>query len=356
MMGEPFFSSLSVDPESPGSLSEQQIVNNNSTSTLCLLKQKKLTLSKPAFDISLVRNASQHGAIDDDEVQCASKCFPISAVNPFIFLGSWKDAQNLELLRQHNIRYVLNVAEEIEVESSQTWAELTINSYSELQSDGHGFQFGEGKLAQFNVERKTVPMSDCHDENLASHFDEAFEFINKAAQEYESVLIKRSTSGVDGGDGASHRVRRVSLKRHDYSRILVHCRRGISRSAAIVTAYLMASEGISFDAAFGRVLERRNCVSLNLAFQEKLSEYQPTRSWLRPVLREHHHYYAFGYSHSGSEGVPEAERTLTNGCTDSLTEDPKSIASHDVLTWKDGLAAEPHGSPISTRYSTSDWN
>lgn len=66
----------------------------------------------------------------------------------------------------------------------------------------------------YPVKSLWLPMSDCHHTDISTYFDDAFEFIEDA-------------------------------RRH-HGKILVHCRRGISRSAAMVIAYLMATTGKSY--------------------------------------------------------------------------------------------------------------
>jgi len=57
-------------------------------------------------------------------------------------------------------------------------------------------------------------------------------------------------------------------------RILVHCGDGISRSPAIVTAYVMTAFNLSQEEAFQYVQARRFCISPNLGFQHQLEAYQ----------------------------------------------------------------------------------
>ncbi|CCW69032.1 unnamed protein product [Phytomonas sp. Hart1] len=92
-----------------------------------------------------------------------------------------------------------------------------------------------------------VPLRDRHDQDLAAHLDGAFSFIRRA----------RSAGG----------------------RVLVYCRRGISRSASIVIAYLMVDQGRAYDEALGFVRERRSCVSPNLAFHARLTEFGADAEW-----------------------------------------------------------------------------
>lgn len=54
------------------------------------------------------------------------------------------------------------------------------------------------------------------------------------------------------------------------SRVLVHCQQGKSRSASIVAAYLIATHGLSVDAAVATLKARRPIVAPNRGFLEQL--------------------------------------------------------------------------------------
>eukprot|EP00933_Yihiella_yeosuensis_P023815 TRINITY_DN18516_c0_g1_i1.p1 TRINITY_DN18516_c0_g1~~TRINITY_DN18516_c0_g1_i1.p1 ORF type:complete len:318 (-),score=71.90 TRINITY_DN18516_c0_g1_i1:37-990(-) len=56
--------------------------------------------------------------------------------------------------------------------------------------------------------------------------------------------------------------------------ILVHCTRGVSRSASVVIAYLMLSKGLSYDSARLRVEKKRQIVYPNLGFEVQLQHLQ----------------------------------------------------------------------------------
>ncbi|CBZ23377.1 dual specificity phosphatase-like protein [Leishmania mexicana MHOM/GT/2001/U1103] len=176
-------------------------------------------LNGPAFDLKAVQEA-QHTFLEEESVCNAAQAYPMSDITSLLAVGSWKDASNPELLKAHNIRYVLNVAKEL-------------------------IPTEEKMIAQNNdIVSEWIPMSDSHTQDVSEHLIKAFRFIERA--------------------------------RSEHSRVLVHCRRGISRSAAIIVAYLMASEHRSYEEALKFVTERRSCVSLNLAFQERLSEFVPS--------------------------------------------------------------------------------
>lgn len=59
--------------------------------------------------------------------------------------------------------------------------------------------------------------------------------------------------------------------------VLVHCQQGISRSAAIVIAYLIRKRGMSFDSAVTFVRQRRPCIKPNSGFVRCLREWE--RQW-----------------------------------------------------------------------------
>jgi protein-tyrosine phosphatase len=190
-----------------------------SLSRISKCKRRLQSLNRPAFDLKAVQEAQ--GSFLEEEVCNAAQCNPLSEITPLLCVGTWKDAANLTLLRQLGIKYVLNVARELD-------------PAAEANAIAHNK----------DIVYESIPMSDCHSQDVGEHLRQAFEFIERA--------------------------------RAAKSRVLVHCRRGISRSPAIVVGYLMASEHRTYEEALKFVTERRSCVSLNLAFQERLSEYVPS--------------------------------------------------------------------------------
>lgn len=55
--------------------------------------------------------------------------------------------------------------------------------------------------------------------------------------------------------------------------VLVHCHAGVSRSAAIVIAYVMKKYGLNFESAFELVKTRRPRIRPNEKFRACLKEY-----------------------------------------------------------------------------------
>jgi atypical dual specificity phosphatase len=82
-------------------------------------------------------------------------------------------------------------------------------------------------------------------EELASHFETAFEFISQGTK-------------------------------RDKGKVLVHCVWGRSRSATICIAYLMKERGLSLDAATRYVRSCRPCICPNMGFMEQLRIFEQT--------------------------------------------------------------------------------
>jgi protein phosphatase slingshot len=62
--------------------------------------------------------------------------------------------------------------------------------------------------------------------------------------------------------------------RDEGSKILVHCKKGISRSASVVLAFIMKEKGWSLDESFEFVKNKRNCIRPNSGFLKQLEIYQ----------------------------------------------------------------------------------
>lgn len=146
-------------------------------------------------------------------VQDLSLDLQVGVITPFLLLSSQDAASDAETLRKFKVTHVLNVACGVE------------NAFTE------------------DFSYKTVHMMDLPETELASYLPQCFEFIDQA----------RKQDGV----------------------VLLHCNAGVSRSASVAVAYLMAKEKIPFEDAFDRVKSARPSTRPNAGFLSQLKEYHP---------------------------------------------------------------------------------
>ncbi|KAJ6458322.1 protein-tyrosine phosphatase-like protein [Mycena vitilis] len=150
----------------------------------------------------------------------------ITEILPNLYLGSEFGARNLEMLRRLGITHILTVMLDPAVSAVPRREE------SKAQVNDDGFR------------RMRIPVMDWPDEEIMSYFQAANEFI----------------------DGA-----RITMQQG----VLVHCQVGVSRSATVVTAYLMACRPPLYDdaAALEFLRTRRPIVQPNWGFLAQLALY-----------------------------------------------------------------------------------
>ena len=136
-----------------------------------------------------------------------------SEVFKWLFLGTFSNACDKEELRRINIKYILNCA--IECKNNT------------LPKD---------------IKELHLKIRDDKNFDIIPFFQEANDFINQAR--------------LDGG------------------KILIHCKLGISRSAAIIIAYLIKYYGLNFNSALKFIKKQRDRINPNKGFMEQLKKYE----------------------------------------------------------------------------------
>ncbi|XP_062537372.1 protein phosphatase Slingshot isoform X2 [Armigeres subalbatus] len=129
-----------------------------------------------------------------------------------VYLGSEWNASNLEELQRNGVRHILNVTREIDNFFPGMFDYLNVRVYDDEKTD------------------------------LLKHWDNTFKYISRAKMEG--------------------------------SKVLVHCKMGISRSASVVIAYAMKANDWDFNKALRHVKEKRNCIKPNKNFIMQLETYQ----------------------------------------------------------------------------------
>ncbi|XP_019762872.2 protein phosphatase Slingshot isoform X2 [Dendroctonus ponderosae] len=129
-----------------------------------------------------------------------------------VYLGSEWNASNYEELQRNEVRHILNVTREIDNFFPGTFDYLNVRVYDDEKTD------------------------------LLKHWDDTFKYITKA--------------------------------KNEGSKVLVHCKMGISRSASVVIAYAMKAYNWDFNKALHHVKEKRTCIKPNTNFLAQLETYQ----------------------------------------------------------------------------------
>ncbi|XP_017868775.1 PREDICTED: protein phosphatase Slingshot isoform X2 [Drosophila arizonae] len=128
-----------------------------------------------------------------------------------VYLGSEWNASNLEELQKNGVRHIINVTREID-------------------------NFFPATFDYFNVR-----VYDDEKTNLLKYWDDTFRYITRAKAEG--------------------------------SKVLVHCKMGVSRSASVVIAYAMKAYKWEFHRALEHVKMRRSCIKPNKNFLNQLETY-----------------------------------------------------------------------------------
>ncbi|PPQ68531.1 hypothetical protein CVT25_005453 [Psilocybe cyanescens] len=131
-----------------------------------------------------------------------------------LYLGSFSAIQDASLLRQHNITHLVQVLD-------VPWLPV---------SEKDGFECYK------------IPIQDEGSVDLKPYLEAVCSWIARAL-----------------GQGRS---------------VLVHCQQGISRSPAIIIAYLMRAHHMSYSNAYSFVLRKRACIKPNSGFVRALQEWE----------------------------------------------------------------------------------
>lgn len=140
--------------------------------------------------------------------------------------GNLASSKNKEYLLRKNVRYILNLTNEAE------------------EVEG--------------LELKNIPLEDDDDQELLPHLDTAFEFINKAAKGWLTTSASQKKDKEEAQKAT----------------ILVHSYFGMSRSSAIVIAYLMKEKKWNLKESYQHLKKRHSSVNPNDNFAVQLIRYE----------------------------------------------------------------------------------
>jgi hypothetical protein len=138
--------------------------------------------------------------------------FEINEVYNNVFIGDFASACNYEELQKCGITHIVTVI------------------------------VGVGKMYPHLFTYHVIDICDRTYTNIKLHFDNCSDFIDSAIKSEGKVLI--------------------------------HCQKGVSRSATIVAAYLIKKQNFTTDDALAKIKSVRDCINPNDGFIEQLREYE----------------------------------------------------------------------------------
>ncbi|XP_031136645.1 protein phosphatase Slingshot homolog 2b isoform X1 [Sander lucioperca] len=208
--------------------------------------------------------------IDNEMIVILGQMDSPTEIFDHVFLGSEWNASNLEELQNSGVQYILNVTREID-------------------------NFFPGVFEYHNIRVYDEEATD-----LLAYWNDTYKFISRAKK-----------AG---------------------SKCLVHCKMGISRSAATVIAYAMKEHGWDLKKALDYVKERRAVTKPNPSFMRQLEEYQGIllaskqrhnklwRSHSDSDLSEHHEPLSKSHAQPHSLGRSDAQYQASSTSDPSVKE------------------------------------
>lgn len=142
------------------------------------------------------------------------------------YVGNLASSKNPEFLSRKNVKYILNLTTEAE----------------EIE----------------DIECRNIPLEDDDDQELLPHLTSSFEFINQAAKTWP-------TSGT---------IQKKDKAENEKATVLVHSYFGMSRSSAVIIAYLMKEKNWNLKDAYQHLKERHSSVNPNDNFVVQLIRYE----------------------------------------------------------------------------------
>ncbi len=136
---------------------------------------------------------------------------PISKIIEGLFLGCEVVSKNIELLEKNNIKKIIKIGTDLKIHFPKKFEYLSINIH------------------------------DHPDENIIDYFEACYNFIDQSLINNQNVLV--------------------------------HCFKGISRSASVICAFLIKKFKWNFNESIRFIESKRPWISINDGFDKQLQEY-----------------------------------------------------------------------------------
>ncbi|KAI3643885.1 hypothetical protein MP228_010049 [Amoeboaphelidium protococcarum] len=218
-----------------------------------------------------------------------------------VYLGSEMNARDADILESHNIRHIINVGIECQnhfipqQQKSSSGTEISVGSHKDYpsspmynvmnlhnhtdqqvggasvitgkkgkQSDADQKQSSEGMRSPI-----TKTASDLH--NLTIQTDDKSTKVNVPIS---YMHLKWTHNQEDVAQYFKQAFAFIDQSKRDGSSVLIHCKQGLSRSAALMIAYMMHQNKWTFNQAYDHVKRKSPSISPNLNLVYQLHEYE----------------------------------------------------------------------------------
>lgn len=215
-------------------------------------------------------------------------------VIPGLFIGGEKASRDKKLLKQLKITHIVNLnfsqadckgydEDEDDNDENEDSTNVSPRQYKQPQTPTTVKSF-----------RGSVLSADDEENNSSASFSDNIPLIVDVDNEDSSEIsssqqLNRNTSIArfnvkiedsvfqDLTDSFWQALKFVENANKTGGNVLVHCRRGISRSAALCVAYLMDDRDMSYDDAVSLLKRQRPSVNINQGFEDQLRTFAKTR-------------------------------------------------------------------------------
>lgn len=127
-----------------------------------------------------------------------------------------------------------------------------------------GTQYAAGNLNELKGNGIT------HILNVSAEVPNYFEGVNNEFTYKKEAIIDNLTYDIVGNGVLDGCLNFIEKAVGDGNKVLVHCQAGISRSGAIVVAYIMRKFELDYDTALKKAREKRNCINPNKSFESQI--------------------------------------------------------------------------------------
>jgi rhodanese-related sulfurtransferase len=215
----------------------------------------------------------------------ASSKYPSEIFEDFLYLSNCKVAKDFGILQTLGITHILNVSDNIPNHFEEdphvkiNYGNIDVVDVETARIDEH-FEYAFNFIEQaLNPETQEGPDQDMEGDlptpsqgrGYMGEFDTQTLKLDLANLEISEWTKDEQKCSEVQCDYAIAQIHARSAKR---TKILVHCAMGKSRSATMVTMYIMKKFGLPFKTALKLVKERREKIDINSGFLNQLEEFE----------------------------------------------------------------------------------